>query len=88
MADDVDHANEIVAHDTAEALARHHAEQARQARIAESMKPHDPAAPRVCADCGEQLSKARLNAMPFARRCVECGAAAETHYRERAWLPR
>jgi DnaK suppressor protein len=26
----------------------------------------------ICEDCGEKISPGRLNAMPFALRCVEC----------------
>jgi DnaK suppressor protein len=31
----------------------------------------------VCQECGEPIAKARLKAMPFATRCVNCQAAQE-----------
>jgi DnaK suppressor protein len=31
----------------------------------------------VCADCGEAIPMARLEAYPFADRCIRCATAAE-----------
>jgi DnaK suppressor protein len=31
-----------------------------------------------CADCGQRISEARLNAQPFADRCIGCATAAES----------
>ncbi len=31
----------------------------------------------MCADCGEEISEKRLNALPFARLCVECQSKRE-----------
>ncbi len=31
----------------------------------------------VCVDCGDEISEARLRALPFAARCVECEQARE-----------
>jgi DnaK suppressor protein len=31
----------------------------------------------VCASCGDEISEARLRALPFAVRCTECEAARE-----------
>jgi DnaK suppressor protein len=31
----------------------------------------------VCADCGEAIPMARLEAYPFANRCIRCATAAE-----------
>lgn len=31
-----------------------------------------------CAECGEQIAKARLRALPFAVRCKDCEEARET----------
>lgn len=33
----------------------------------------------VCRDCGEPLSRARLEAVPWASRCVECQEAEDAH---------
>lgn len=32
-----------------------------------------------CSDCGEEISEARLSAMPFAIRCCECEKAVEVN---------
>ncbi|HET6515431.1 MAG TPA: TraR/DksA family transcriptional regulator [Thermodesulfovibrionales bacterium] len=32
----------------------------------------------ICEDCGEEIPVGRLNAMPFALRCIECQARYET----------
>ena len=31
-----------------------------------------------CEDCGLQISKERLNTIPFARLCIDCGQKAQT----------
>jgi len=31
----------------------------------------------ICADCGETIPMARLEAQPFADRCIRCATAAE-----------
>lgn len=52
-------------------------EQRRQARIAESLRPHDPAAPIDCLECGEPVSVERQRAYPHTRRCAACAAELE-----------
>jgi DnaK suppressor protein len=37
----------------------------------------------VCADCGETIPMARLEAYPFADRCIRCATAAEAVRRPR-----
>jgi DnaK suppressor protein len=37
----------------------------------------------VCADCGEAIPMARLEAYPFADRCIRCATAAESARRPR-----
>lgn len=37
----------------------------------------------ICVDCGEQIPMARLEAYPFADRCIRCATAAETGRRRR-----
>jgi DnaK suppressor protein len=37
----------------------------------------------VCSDCGETIPMARLEAYPFADRCIRCATAAETARRPR-----
>jgi DnaK suppressor protein len=41
-----------------------------------------------CAECGTEIAPARLKALPFARRCLECQANQEqqAHAEERARL--
>jgi DnaK suppressor protein len=31
----------------------------------------------VCADCGKAIARSRLNAIPYATRCVPCASARE-----------
>lgn len=37
----------------------------------------------VCADCGETIPIARLEAQPYADRCIRCATAAESASRKR-----
>ncbi len=37
----------------------------------------------VCKDCGETIPMARLEAHPFADRCIRCATAAESEQRHR-----
>ena len=37
----------------------------------------------ICADCGESIPMARLEAYPFADRCIRCATAAEAARRKR-----
>ena len=78
MADDADRTT-----DREEAAMARFEEQQRQARIAESLRPFDPGQPIHCVDCGEEVPAARLHAYPRTRRCVDCAAEVERHFRER-----
>jgi RNA polymerase-binding transcription factor DksA len=84
MADIADRANELVEHERAEALSRFHAQQAQRDRIAESMRPFDPSAVRICADCSQEIEPARVKALPLTGRCAHCAALAEHQLRGRA----
>ena len=46
-------------------------------RIDEALERLDTGEYGTCADCGEEIPMARLNALPFAVRCVDCQAAHE-----------
>jgi RNA polymerase-binding protein DksA len=37
----------------------------------------------ICADCGETIPIARLEAQPYADRCIRCATAAESARRKR-----
>ena len=37
----------------------------------------------VCLDCGDTIPMARLEAYPFADRCIRCATAAESEHRHR-----
>jgi len=37
----------------------------------------------ICVDCGEEIPMARLEAYPFADRCIRCATAAESGRRRR-----
>lgn len=69
MPDIVDRAQELEQAERDEALA------ARAAVAAETPALHGGR--RVCLDCDDPLSRARLRAHPHAVRCVECQARAE-----------
>jgi RNA polymerase-binding transcription factor DksA len=34
----------------------------------------------ICLDCGEPIDRARLNALPAAKRCLDCQRRLEIHY--------
>jgi DnaK suppressor protein len=57
------------------ALSRHFAGQ----RITHFERPYDDR--RVCRDCGEEIEPARLKALPFAIRCLECQIKKERRER-------
>lgn len=78
MADVADNADIEVERINAEALAQH---KKRQALIEESMRPHVPGQPSDCDDCGQPIPEARLKALPFTGRCVDCATAFELHLR-------
>lgn len=40
-----------------------------------------PGERRICRDCGEEIQPARLAAMPFAVRCIECQGIKERRER-------
>ena len=50
-------------------LTRH---RARMRAIEEALLRIDEGTYGTCEDCGEEISVGRLNAIPFALRCVEC----------------
>lgn len=66
---------EVTTSDTMQAanLTRH---RARLKAINEALLSIDEGTYGVCVDCGEDIPVARLSAMPFALRCVDC---QETH---------
>lgn len=58
-------------------------EEARRARIEESLRGFDPSLPLYCDDCEEQIDPDRLMAYPMASRCTACAAAYEKAMRAR-----
>ena len=70
MSDDGDLAD-VANRDSLQAanLARH---RARLRAIEEALNSIDEGTYGTCEDCGEEISVGRLNAVPFALRCVEC----------------
>ncbi len=46
--------------------------QGRLKAIEEALERIDDLTYGICVDCGEEIPAGRLNAMPFALRCVEC----------------
>ncbi len=47
----------------------------RLADVDEALARMDAGSYGVCADCGKPIPEARLEARPWAVRCVECAAA-------------
>ena len=70
MSDDGDLAD-VACRDSLQAanLNRH---RARLRAIEEALLRIDEGTYETCEDCGEKISVGRLNAVPFALRCVEC----------------
>ena len=70
MSDDGDLAD-VACRDSLQAanLSRH---RARLRAIEEALLRIDEGTYETCEDCGEKISVGRLNAVPFALRCVEC----------------
>lgn len=79
MADDADRAA-----DRDQAAMALFDEAQRQLRVSHSLRVFDPSLPVYCVDCGEDVPEARLRAYPRTRRCVDCAAEVERHYRERS----
>lgn len=52
-------------------------------RIAKALEQIKNETYGVCVDCGETIPMARLEAYPFADRCIRCATAAETGRRRR-----
>jgi DnaK suppressor protein len=46
-------------------------------RIDEALRRVDDGSYGSCVECGQDIAAARLSALPFAVRCVECQARAE-----------
>ncbi|MCL5022668.1 MAG: TraR/DksA family transcriptional regulator [Nitrospirae bacterium] len=46
--------------------------QTRLKAIEEALRRIDEGLYGICEDCGEEISVARLNAVPFALRCIDC----------------
>ncbi len=68
MSDEIDRAQAINEAHQREALAAHY----RRQRL-----PEGVFAPTECDDCGEQISEARMRAVPGCLRCVHCQTAHE-----------
>lgn len=54
-----------------------HADQAEVSRIDAALARMDDGSYGTCANCGEPIAPARLQAMPDAVTCVNCAEAAE-----------
>jgi len=64
--DDADIAQRIEERQREQALTLHRERAQRQSEEESDVKT------RNCIDCGDPISKARLAALPYAKRCVEC----------------
>jgi DnaK suppressor protein len=54
-------------------------------KVTEALRRLDQGTYGNCFECGEEISEARLRALPFAARCKDCEEARETaEQRERA----
>lgn len=52
------------------------------AKIDEALKRLEDGGYGVCADCGQEISEARLSAVPFASLCIDCQEEQERQERE------
>ena len=74
-ADSQEQAQELENAEVVDALGNEaRAELTRIAKALDQLKNGDYG---VCADCGEDIPMARLEAYPFADRCIRCATAAE-----------
>ena len=48
-------------------------------QIEEALERMEAGVYGTCSDCGGEIPKARLNAIPYATRCVQCATQVETH---------
>ncbi len=55
-----------------------HADQAEVSRIDAALARIDDGSYGICANCGEPIAAARLQALPDAVTCVNCAEAAES----------
>jgi RNA polymerase-binding transcription factor len=54
-------------------------------KVNEALRRHEEGTYGNCFECGDEISEARLRALPFAVRCKDCEEARETaEQRERA----
>lgn len=74
-ADMVDGAMDSVQHDISSRLVE--VETRELACIEESLERMKTGAFGICEDCGINISLARLNALPYATRCIRCQVKAE-----------
>jgi DnaK suppressor protein len=56
-------------------------------RIDEALQRIDQGTYGTCAECGQDISEARLKALPFAVLCVECQAREESEAAEERAAP-
>ncbi len=48
-------------------------------QIEETLERMEEGVYGTCIDCAREVPKARLNAIPYTTRCVECATQVETH---------
>jgi phage/conjugal plasmid C-4 type zinc finger TraR family protein len=71
--DDIDLANEHAEMHRQHALRAHFSTRP----VREDGQDQKLFGPRLCIDCGEEIETARLHALPYAVRCVDCQAKKE-----------
>ena len=80
-ADSQEQAQELENAEVVDALGNEaRAEISKIARALDQIKNHTYG---ICVDCGETIPMARLEAHPFADRCIRCATAAEARHRTR-----
>ena len=48
-------------------------------QIEEALERMEAGVYGTCSDCGREVPRARLNAIPYAAQCVQCATLLETH---------
>lgn len=80
MADDVDDAQAVIEANIGSELARRRSEAQKQDHARSIMEQQEDLH-RECIDCGCDIPRARLIAVPLTKRCADCQQELEGHRR-------
>ncbi len=75
IGDEIDHANEDRSRELYQLLCERDQQKLKQIREALEAIDHDTYG--ICDDCGDEIGKKRLFALPFTKLCIECKSEEE-----------